>query len=224
MGGKAEPGLSQLDIVKDEAGLMLKIGLTGGIGSGKSTVTRLFADLGVPIIDMDIIAREVVMPGQPALDEIKALFGSEICTPDNELDRKKLRDIVFSDAVKRKQLEDIVHPRIRDRVKDLQAELDAPYCIIVIPLLLETEGQDRIDRILVVDTSIEEQIQRTMQRDKVSEDQVRKIIASQVDRQTRLDKADDIINNSGATAQLQAQVSKLHQQYLVLARIKPPNS
>lgn len=203
---------------------MLKIGLTGGIGSGKSTVTRMFADLGVPIIDMDVIAREVVVPGQPALEEIKAVFGNDICTADNELDRSRLRDIIFSDNAKRKQLEDIIHPRIRQRVSKLQDTLDAPYCIIVIPLLFETAGQDRIDRILVVDTSSEEQIRRTMQRDRMSEDQVRKIIASQVDRQTRLDKADDVINNSGATDQLHAQVSRLHHQYLTLARNIQANS
>lgn len=197
---------------------MLKIGLTGGIGSGKSTVAKRFADLGVPVIDMDVIAREVVLPGQAALDEIKAVFGNDICNENNQLDRRRLRDIIFSDAAKRTQLENILHPRIRAKVKTLLDKLDAPYCIIVIPLLFETRGRDRIDRILVIDTTVEQQIRRTMQRDNMREDQVRNIIASQVDRQTRLDQADDVINNSGETGRLDVQVKQLHEQYLGLAR------
>lgn len=156
---------------------MLKIGLTGGIGSGKSTVATLFSELGIPVIDMDVLAREVVMPGQPALQEIKKYFGDQICDKNDELDRRKLRDIIFSTPDKRTQLEAIIHPRIRQRVKTLVEELTTPYCIIVIPLLFETDRQDDIDRILVVDTRIEDQIQRTMQRDNISENAVRDIIA-----------------------------------------------
>lgn len=203
---------------------ILKIGLTGGIGSGKSTVTNIFAELGVPIIDMDVLAREVVMPGQAALEEIKSIFGKDICDTNNELDRKRLRKIVFSDPAKRKQLENIVHPRIRQRVKLLLDKLTAPYCIIVIPLLFETNRQDDVDRILVVDTTVEEQIRRTVQRDNISQDYVRNIIAAQVDRQTRLDQADDIIMNSGDMGKLQAQIRQLHRQYLELAGSQQANS
>ena len=197
---------------------MLRIGLTGGIGSGKSSVAALFADLGVPIIDMDVLAREVVMPGQPALQEIKKIFGVQICNDDGELNRRELRDIIFADPDKRKQLEDIVHPRIRERAKNLIDEMDTPYCIIVIPLLFETGRQDTIDRILVVDTSIENQIQRTMQRDNIDEDHVRNIIEAQIDRQTRLDSADDTISNTGDVDNLKSQVNQLHQHYLELSR------
>lgn len=203
---------------------MLKIGLTGGIGSGKSTVAKLFAELGIPVIDMDVLAREVVMPGQPALLEIKKCFGAQICNKDGELNRKKLRDIIFSAPDKREQLEDIIHPRIRQRVKTLIDELDTAYCIIVIPLLFETGRQDSIDRILVVDTRVEDQIRRTMQRDKISENDVRDIIATQVDRQTRLDNANDIINNTEDIASLKDQVNHLHQHYLELSRNGEPNS
>jgi len=203
---------------------MLRIGLTGGIGSGKSSVAALFADLGVPIIDMDVLAREVVMPGQPALQEIKKIFGVQICNDDGELNRRELRDIIFADPDKRKQLEDIVHPRIRERAKNLIDEMDTPYCIIVIPLLFETGRQDTIDRILVVDTSIENQLQRTMQRDNISEDYVQNIIATQVDRQTRLDQADDVINNTGDIIRLKDQVNRLHQRYLELSHNSITNS
>jgi len=203
---------------------MLRIGLTGGIGSGKSSVAALFADLGVPIIDMDVLAREVVMPGQPALQEIKKIFGVQICNDDGELNRRELRDIIFADPDKRKQLEDIVHPRIRERAKNLIDELGTPYCIIVIPLLFETGRQDTIDRILVVDTSIENQLQRTMQRDNISEDYVQNIIATQVDRQTRLDQADDVINNTGDIIRLKDQVNRLHQRYLELSHNSITNS
>ena len=203
---------------------MLRIGLTGGIGSGKSSVAALFAELGMPVIDMDVLAREVVKPGQPALQEIKKIFGAQICNEDDELNRRELRDIIFSDPDKRKQLEDIVHPRIRERVKNLIDELGTPYCIIVIPLLFETGRQDTIDRILVVDTSIENQLQRTMQRDNISEDYVQNIIATQVDRQTRLDQADDVINNTGDIIRLKDQVNRLHQRYLELSHNSITNS
>lgn len=202
---------------------MLRIGLTGGIGSGKSSVAAQFVELGVPIIDMDILAREVVMPEQPALQEIKKAFGAQICNEDDELNRRKLRDIIFANPDKRTQLEAIIHPRIRERVNEQIVELDTPYCIIVIPLLFETGRQDTVDRILVVDTSIEKQIQRTMQRDNINEDYVRSIIATQVDRQTRLEQADDIINNTDDMSSLKAQVNRLHHHYLELSHHKTTN-
>lgn len=197
---------------------MLKIGLTGGIGSGKSTIADLFAQHGVPVLDMDVLAREVVMPGQPALREIKNLFGEDICTADDELKRSKLRRIIFTDSEKRQQLEAIVHPRIRERLARQLDALSAPYCLIVIPLLFETGRQDSLDRILVVDSPVDRQISRTMQRDNISEEQARQIMATQVDRQTRLSQADDIISNAGDIRQLSSQVAQLHRQYLALAQ------
>ena len=196
---------------------MLKIGLTGGIGSGKSTVANLFSQHGTPIIDMDEIAREVVLPGKPAMQEIREYFGDDICDEKGILDRKKLRAIIFNDEDKRQHLENIVHPRIRQRVVEKLKPLNSPYCIIVIPLLFETGLQDTVDRILVVDVSVEEQITRTTQRDNLDEDYAMKIIASQVDRQTRLDNADDIIDNSGDITELESRIEKLHQKYLELA-------
>lgn len=197
--------------------MMLRIGLTGGIGSGKSTVANLFAELGVPIIDMDVIAREVVMPGKPALQEIKKTFGNEICDEKDMLDRTKLRAIIFDNAKLRAQLENIIHPRIREQVEEKIDQLNGPYCIIVIPLLFETGRKDAVNRVLVVDTSIEEQIQRTIQRDSIDDEYVLKIIATQIDRQTRLDNADDIISNTAGITELKSQIEKLHQKYLEIA-------
>ena len=196
---------------------MFRVGLTGGIGSGKSAVTDLFAKLDVAVIDMDVLAREVVRPGQAALAEIKTVFGQDICNAQDELDRKRLRQIIFADAQKRKQLEAITHPRIRQRVEEIIAGLAAPYCIIVIPLLFESDRRDNLDRILVVDCDPEEQIRRTMQRDRIDADYVKRIIASQVDRQERLKGADDIISNNGNIDELAAQVKQLHHKYLELA-------
>ena len=196
---------------------MLIIGLTGGIGSGKSTVARLFAQHGVPVIDMDVIAREVVAPGQAALEDIVRLFGRDYLLDNGSLNRAMLRETIFNHPDKRKQLENILHPRIRETVKSRLAQLHAPYVIIVIPLLLETRQTDLIDRILVIDTTVEQQIKRTKNRDHISEEQVTKILTSQVDRQTRLDAADDILHNSDGINELSQQVAALHKHYLTLA-------
>lgn len=197
---------------------MLKIGLTGGIGSGKSTAANLFADLGIPIIDMDVLAREIVEPGQVALQEIKKLFGDNICNAHGELDRSRLRKIIFADPLMRKQLENIIHPKIRDRVRKLLAMQESPYCIIVIPLLFETQQQDLVDRILVIDSTVGNQIKRTMQRDNISESYVRDIMETQVARDLRLEKADDVIQNTGNKQELASQVRHLHSKYLELSR------
>ncbi|MDH5446357.1 MAG: dephospho-CoA kinase [Gammaproteobacteria bacterium] len=196
---------------------MLKIGLTGGIGSGKTTVANLFVNLGVPVIDMDVVAREVVMPGQPALEEIKKVFGDDICLPDGQLDRKTLRNIIFSDSQKRQQLEAIVHPAISTNVDQQLTGLTSPYCLIVIPLLFETSREKDVDRILVVDIPVEEQINRTMARDGVTHEDAMRIIQSQVDRETRLKQADDVINNTDDKSALSTQVKSLHQKYLQLS-------
>ena len=196
---------------------MLVIGLTGGIGSGKSTVAELFADLGVPVIDTDIIAHELVTPGQTALKEITTLFGNEILNTDGSLNRKALRELVFNSEKKRQQLEAILHPRIREQVQRRLDALSVAYCIVVIPLLLETGQQDQVQRILVVDTPETIQIKRSMKRDDTHEEGIKKIIAAQVDRQTRLAAADEIIHNEGSIEQLKQQVQVLHSLYTKLA-------
>ncbi len=196
---------------------MLIIALTGGIGSGKSTVAALFAQFGVPIIDTDIIARELVQKGQPALAEITQHFGAEILTADGELDRKKLRDIVFHDASKRMQLESILHPRILDTVKISITTHHAPYCILVIPLLVESKQHYPHDRVLLVDTTPALQRQRMHSRDQIADSLAQQILAAQASREQRLAIADDVINNIADPAALTAQVATLHEKYLKLA-------
>lgn len=197
---------------------MLIIGLTGGIGSGKSTVANMFADLGIPVIDMDIIARQVVAPGQPALQQIINTFGNNLLDQDGQLDRQQLRQIIFNSAEKRHQLEAILHPIIREATERQLAKLEAPYCIVVIPLLLESNQRSLVHRILVVDAPESLQISRTIQRDGISAKQVEKILATQLDRSNRLTEADDIINNSGELQALRVQVDKLDQAYRALAQ------
>ena len=201
---------------------MLIIGLTGGIGSGKSTVSQHFEALGIPVIDADTISRELVAPGQPALQEIAREFGPELIGPDGELNRAQLRDQIFSHAADRKRLEAILHPKVRDemrrRVLALENRQLAPsYCVLSIPLLVESGWTDLVQRVLVVDSSIEDQIKRTQQRDGVDAEQAAAIIHSQIDRDSRLAAADDIIRNDADLAALHAQVEALHQRYLQLA-------
>lgn len=194
---------------------MLIIGLTGGIGSGKSTVTKLFSSYGVPIIDADTIARQVTSPGQPALREICALFGEEIVDDNGQLKRKQLRNIIFSDRQKREQLEAILHPLIQQRMLEQAAMAShrAAYAILSIPLLLESGWQHLLDRILVIDTNERNQLQRTMQRDNIDKKTAQTIIDTQINRQDRLLAADDIIDNEGSIDELQQQVQQLHQKY-----------
>lgn len=199
---------------------MLRIGLTGGIGSGKSTITRLFSDLGVPVIDADQVSRELVQPGQPALTQIVTLFGQGILTPEGTLDRGRLRECIFAEPMLRDQLEAILHPLIRQQILEHLSKFDSPYAILAIPLLIETGWQSLVDRILVIDCDTESQIVRTMQRDHVSRQQVEAILASQAKRETRLREADEIIDNSGDLAHLQWQVLALHQRYLSLSTAK----
>ena len=196
---------------------MLVVGLTGGIGSGKTTVANAFARHDVPLIDTDMIARELVAPGQPALEAIVAHFGKSVLSPDGELDRPKLAEIVFASAEQRAELERILHPRIRQVVQTRLADLDTPYCLIIIPLLTETGGYPFLDRVLLVDVSEETQIARTMTRDGLERQQVEQILASQSSREQRRALADDIIDNNGDPATIQQQVDALHQHYLRLA-------
>jgi len=196
----------------------LVVGLTGGVGSGKSTVAGFFRELGVPVIDADEIARELTLPGQPALREITEAFGTEVLDAQGRLDRAALRRIVFADESARRRLEAILHPRIRERMEEALAEVaEAPYAVLVIPLLLETRQQDLVDRILVVDTDPDLQVRRVMARDGVDEAQVRAIMAAQVDRETRLAAADDLILNEDDLDDLKRQVEALHHRYLKLA-------
>lgn len=196
---------------------MLVVGLTGGIGSGKTTVSDRFAGYGVPVVDTDVLARELVEPGQPALTEITAAFGPECLDDAGTLDRARLRERVFADAEGRKRLEAILHPRIRALARQRIAGLSAPYCLLVIPLLAETGMTDLVNRVLVVDAPETEQIRRVVARDQTDVEQARRILAAQADRERRLALADEVVENSGDFADLDRQVAALHQRYLVLA-------
>ena len=196
---------------------MLVIGLTGGISSGKSTVAKFFAAKGVPVIDADDVARQLTRPDQPALQKIVDTFGTDILLPDKQLNRTSLGKIIFSDTSKRKALEEILHPLIRAEMKSQIESLKTPYCIAMIPLLLETAPNPLINRILVVDTSKDIQISRTMSRDNLSRQEAENILNTQIDRQRRISLADDLIENNANVEQLTAQVDKLHEFYLSLA-------
>ena len=193
---------------------MLIIGLTGGIGSGKSAVSDKFKSLGINVVDADVAARTVVEPGQPALAEIERHFGSNILNQEGVLDRAQLREIIASDSEERVWLESVLHPKIGEQIAKELAESTSPYTIYVAPLLLETNSQKMCSRVLVVDVPKEIQIQRTAERDKVSEIQIEKIVAVQMEREERLEKADDVLVNTGTIKELEEQVVKLHQKYL----------
>ena len=198
---------------------MLRIGLTGGIGSGKSTVAELFAARGVPVIDADVIARELVAPGQPALAEIVASFGTDCIDAEGRLDRARLRARVFDDAAQRERLEAILHPRIHAVMAERAAAQSTAYVLLVIPLLFESGQRDLVDRVLVVDLPVELQRARVSARDHLSDAQIDAIFAAQVQRDQRIDGADDVIDNSGDAAALERQVDALHQRYLALANM-----
>lgn len=198
-------------------GRLLRIGLTGGIASGKSTVADMFAEKGVPVIDTDVIAREVVEPGEPALDEIVDLFGPDVIDSKGHLRRRHLRDLVFADDARRKALEAILHPRIRAAAIAQADSLSGPYQIIVVPLLVESPMKKLMDRILVVDCSEEVQLARLLQRDSENAEQARRMLAAQASRGERLAIADDVIVNDGSLDETARQVDNLHLQYLRLA-------
>ena len=192
---------------------MLKIGLTGGIGSGKSTVSKLFQDLAVPVIDADMIAHQLVESGQPALLLLEQTFPN-IINKNGSLNREKLRDIVFSDASEKQQLENIMHPLVYARIDSEIQKLNSHYCILAIPLLLETDMTSLVDRVLVIDCTVETQLERVRKRDGLSKQRISSIIASQISREKRLLHADDIIENSKSASQLAEQVKKLHNLYI----------
>jgi len=202
---------------------MFAVGLTGGIGSGKSTVADLFAGLDVPVIDTDAIAHQLTAPGGAALEAIHAVFGDAVMQADGVLDRVALRRRIFADATARRQLEAILHPRIRQQVEQTLATLAAPYVLIVIPLLVETGGYaDVLDRVLVVDCPEEVQIARVMARSGLARDEVNAILVAQASRAERLAAADDVIVNTASPEALHRQVATLHQRYLAFSTMPSP--
>ncbi len=190
------------------------IGLTGGIGSGKTAVSDLFQDLGITIVDADLASRVVVEKGREELNKISDHFGQDILTKEGELDRAKLREIIFNSEEEKLWLESLLHPAIAAQIK---MELDSSkslYTVLVSPLLLETEQKNFCTKVLVVDVPVEMQIQRTSERDNVSEEQIKSIIASQIDRDSRLEQADEVILNDGSIQDLKNKVKKLHIKFL----------
>ncbi len=195
----------------------LRIGLTGGIASGKSTVADLFSRHKVPVIDTDVIARQLVQNGRPAVHEIRAAFGDDVFDSEGRLDRESMRKIVFSDASRREELESILHPRIRDESIVQSNAADGPYQIIVVPLLVGSAMRQFMDRVLVVDCDEDTQLRRLLARDAENEAQARRILAAQASRQDRLAIADDVLSNGGDLADTRSQVDALHSKYVLLA-------
>jgi dephospho-CoA kinase len=194
------------------------IGLTGGIGSGKSTVAEIFRRLGATIIDTDALSHALTRPGQPGLQAIVEAFGRELLDPQGRLDRARLRRLVFSDENARHRLEALLHPLIRQEVDRALGAATGPYVILVVPLLAETDGwRERVDRVLVVDCPEEEQIRRTMARSQLSREEVQAIMAAQASRARRLALADDVIVNNGSVADLEEAVRALDARYRRLA-------
>jgi dephospho-CoA kinase len=196
---------------------MVVIGLTGGIGSGKSTVAREFGSLGVHWVDADDVAREVVEPGMPALTVIADHFGKDILTEDGALDRARLRQIVFEQPEQRVWLESLLHPIIREElIRQLHpTDYTLPYVLLVSPLLLETDQNKLVESVLVVDVPVDVQIERTMARDTNSREQIERIIAAQMPREQRVAKADAVIDNNQPTDKVSAEVRALHERFIV---------
>lgn len=200
------------------------VGLTGGIGSGKSTIADLFQQLNVPIIDADIVAREVVAKGSPLLEKIVSYFGLDILNADGELNRAALRQIVFNDENKKQWLNNLLHPAIREEMLNQLEQIQTPYVLWVVPLLIENKLMNYCDRILVIDVLPDIQLSRASRRDNSNQETIKNIMAAQVSRAERLSFADDVIENNLPIEQglekLQAKVLELHQHYLILAAKK----
>ena len=193
------------------------VGLTGGIGSGKSAAADRFAELNITVVDADIASRAVVEPGMPALLAIEEHFGSDILQADGYLDRTQLRHKVFADPTERKWLQNLLHPLINQYIKDKISASSSPYTVLVNPLLIESGQHVWCQRLLVIDVPTEVQIERTMARDNNTREQVENILNAQADRDTRIGLADDVISNEQDLAHLHAEVDKLHDLYLTLA-------
>jgi dephospho-CoA kinase len=200
--------------------MRLVVGLTGGIGSGKSAAADAFGKLGATVVDTDAIAHELTGPGGAAMAEVRRLFGDEMVDAAGAMDRKRMRELVFADAEKKRRLEALLHPMIRAESERRIAAARGPYVVHVVPLLMESPGyRERVGRVLVVDCPEALQISRVRQRSGLPEEQVRSIIASQIQRERRLAAADDVIDNSGSIAAMQQQVRRLHEKYLALAAV-----
>ena len=197
--------------------MTMVVGLTGGIGSGKTTVADLFAQFDIDIIDADIVAREVVEPGTAGLNAIVDKLGSDILLPDGTLNRSKLREAIFNDSSLKSWLNALLHPMIREKMQSDIKRAKSPYCLLVIPLMVENNLQTMTDRLLVVDVDEEVQIARTQKRDHVDSEHVKKILAAQASREERLAAADDVISNNGDSIALQSEVAALHRQYLAMS-------
>ena len=194
---------------------MFAVGLTGGIASGKTRISNLFAGLGVPVIDTDVISRKLLEPGELAYQQVCAHFGSDILDSDDRIDRARLRKIVFNDPDEKSWLETMLHPLIYQRSHEAVREHSrASYVLVVIPLLFETNFQSLVDRILVVDCPQEVQVERLVKRDDIDEDLARKMISQQLDNAARLARAHDVIDNRSNDSDLQSQVELLHETYL----------
>jgi dephospho-CoA kinase len=195
----------------------LRIGLTGGIASGKSTAARRFDELGVPVVDADESSRRVAAPGSPGLAAVASRFGRNVLTANGELDRRALRDLIFADAAARRDLEAILHPLIRADLEQRAAAAPGPYVILAIPLLIESGDRSRVQRILVVDVDERVQLERLMARDGGTRQQAEAILAAQASRASRLHAADDVLVNTGSVSELRHAVDQLHQRYLCLS-------
>ena len=196
---------------------MLRIGLTGGIGSGKSAVAKCFTELGVQVIDTDQISRAITQTGEPGYHAIMELFGRVVADQFGRIDRQRLRDHVFSNADARKKLEAALHPLIRDATMRQMASIKSPYCVVVVPLLFEAGFDRLVDRILVVDSTEAEQIRRVGKRDGITPEKVQAIVATQLPRALRRKRADDLISNDATLDTLRQEVRSLHQKYLALS-------
>lgn len=200
---------------------MYVVGLTGGIGCGKTEAARIFARLGVPVVDVDLIAHQLTQPGEETFSEIVDIFGNDCLLPDGKLNRAALRDKVFTDIAARKDLEGILHPAIHERaLKELEANQDAPYQILAISLLFENQRyKDVVTRSLVMDCDEQLQLERTMKRSDLSEEIVRGIMAAQVSRAIRLKMADDVIVNEGSLEELTQKIEEMHKKYMQACRV-----
>ena len=197
---------------------MLVVGLTGGIAAGKSTATAFFQERGVPVIDADEVARDVVAAGTPGLAAVAAAFGSQILQADGTLDRRRLREVVFADPAERRRLEAILHPLIQAEIRARLQQVRGPYCILAVPLLIESAAlRALVHRVLVIDVPVEVQLARLMQRDRMSAEQCQAMLAAQTSRARRLEAADDVVDNATDIVALTHQLESVHARYLELA-------
>lgn len=196
---------------------MYRVGLTGGIAAGKTGVADVFASLGAGVVDTDQVAREVVAEGQPGLAAVRREFGAGVLCASGRLDRRRLREIVFADAAARRRLESLLHPLIRARTLEALERMRAPYAVVVVPLLVETDFAALVDRVAVVDCPREAQLERLMDRDGIDRAQAERMLDAQAGRRARLRAADDVIDNGGSRAATRRQVQRLHALYGRLA-------